>query len=116
MRRPSKAQVAVFVVTFVVVFVVAHSVMAHAKTSSPAPDGVGSDCSWQEHGRTEVIGGEEFTCHCARLNGPNGAEILCRWWNTASLPKPTRKLKKHAAKKPAKFGIASAALSAKGAA
>ncbi len=82
---------------------------AHGATKSPAPDGVGSDCSWQEAGQHMVIGDEEYVCHCARLTGPNGKQILCRWWNTETLPKP--KKKPTPKPKPAKYGISTGVLS-----
>lgn len=66
-------------------------VAAQAKTSSPAPEATGSDCSWIESGQTITVGGSTYTCHCAQLTGPNGPEVLCRWMNKDKLPARKRK-------------------------
>lgn len=67
---------------------IAITATAHA---SPVPDETGSDCGWHEDGTTIEIGDHSFTCHCAQLTGPNGPQVLCRWYRDDVLPAKSKK-------------------------
>lgn len=82
-----------------------------ARPASPAPDGAASDCGWSEDGTSWTDSdGTVYTCHCARLKGPNGLEVICRWYSDGALPaRKSRRPIKHKPvpkKKPAaRYGI-----------
>lgn len=100
MVRVCLAGWAVFLI--VAALAVANAQTAHA---SPAPSPTGSDCSWQENGTEIVIGKIPYRCHCARLRGPNGPEVMCRWFRKDRLPKAPLPKKKPAARYAIRTGV-----------